>query len=173
LLVGFHAGSATFKGHINKRWDYEKFAALAKLLKEKYNSAAILFGTENDLNNKIMALSQGTAFIPETKNLKQTIALMNKCKLFVSNDSALMHIAAALGIKQVAVFGYTNFNELHPWKNEHIIVRKELDCSPCFFNSPKPVNCIFEGTSKYKCIKTISVSEVYEACCNLLDKYKT
>ncbi len=170
LVIGFHSGSATFKGHINKRWSAVKYAALAKRLGERYNAKILLFGTEGDVNEKIQTIGGINVLIPKTGNLMQSLALMKKCHLFVSNDSALMHLAAGLGIPQVAIFSYTNYKELHPWQNRHIIVRTELDCSPCFFNSPKPVKCIFKGNDKYKCIKLVSVGDVMGACDVLIEE---
>jgi heptosyltransferase-2 len=93
---------------------------------------------------------------------------MERCKLFISNDTSLMHIAAGLNIPTVAIFGYTNYKELYPWKNKHVIVRKELECSPCFFNSPRPVQCIYSGEEEFKCKKTIEVEEVVEAAEKLI-----
>jgi len=128
-----------------------------------------LFGTEKDVNTAIHETAGDITFIPETKTITQSIALMKHCSLFVSNDTALMHISAALQIPTVAVFAYTNYNELYPWKNKHIIVRHDLPCSPCFFNSPKPVNCIFTGDEEFKCIKEITTEEVYSACKTLIE----
>jgi heptosyltransferase-2 len=170
LLIGFHAGSATFKRHINKRWDADKFIELARELHQKYMARILLFGTENELNEYIRKELKTFVFIPKVKNIRHTLAIMENCKLFVSNDTALMHIASALKIPQVAIFAYTNYKELMPWKNENIIIRKELPCSPCFFNSPKPVKCIFSEEDEFKCIKTISVDEVMDACDDLIEK---
>ncbi len=169
-VIGFHAGSATFKGHINKRWSAIKYGSLAKKLGERYNAKVLLFGTEKDVNEMIKTLGGMNVIIPETGNLMQSLALMKKCNLFISNDSALMHLAAALKIPQIAIFAYTNYKELSPWQNRHIIVRTELDCSPCFFNSPKPVNCIYDGKDQFKCIKRVEVSNVLDACEALIEE---
>lgn len=169
-VIGFHAGSATFKGHINKRWSAIKYGSLAKKLGERYNAKILLFGTEKDVNEMIKTLGGENVIIPETGNLMQSLALLKKCHLFVSNDSALMHLAAGLKIPQVAIFAYTNYKELSPWQNKNIIVRTELDCSPCFFNSPKPVNCIYNGKDQFKCIKLVEVSDVLDACEALIEE---
>ena len=166
LLIGFHAGSQTFKRHIHKRW--LKYSELAKKLNETFNSKIILFGTEKDVNKKIFNETPNISYMPETGSISESIALMHHCGLFVTNDTALMHISAALQIPTAAIFAYTNYKELYPWKNKHIIIRRELDCSPCFFNSPKPVQCIFTGAEEFKCIKEISVDEVFSACETLL-----
>jgi heptosyltransferase-2 len=170
-LIGFHAGSQTFKGHINKRWNYKKYIELAKKLSAEYNAMILLLGTENDVNESINSETKEITLIPETKSITQSIALMKKCKLIVSNDTAIMHIAAALQVPTVAIFGYTNYKELYPWNNKHVIIRRKLDCSPCFFNSPRPVNCIFSGEEEFKCIKGIGIDEVYDACRKLLDNH--
>lgn len=167
-LIGFHAGSQTFKGHINKRWDYKKYIEIANRLASDFGAKVMLFGTESDVNNNILEQTGEISLVPETKTITQSIALMKRCKLVVSNDTAIMHIAAALQVPTIGIFGYTNYRELYPWKNKHIIIRRELDCSPCFFNSPRPVNCIFTGEEEFKCIKGIAVDEVYEACKKLL-----
>lgn len=170
FIVGFHAGSATFKGHINKRWPAEKYAALAQQLAEKYHAKILLFGTETDVNEKILKLAGSSVLIPKTGSLQESLAIMEKCSMFISNDSALMHLAAGLKIPQAAIFAYTNYKELYPWQNRHIIVRTELDCSPCFFNSPKHVNCIYNGDDKYKCIKLVEVENVMDACDKLIEE---
>ncbi len=170
FLIGFHAGSATFKGHINKRWSAIKYGSLARQLAERYGAKILLFGTETDVNELILTLGGKNVIIPKTENIMQSLALMKQCGLFVSNDSALMHLAAGLGVPQVAIFAYTNYRELYPWQNRHIIVRTDLDCSPCFFNSPKPVNCIFTGKDEFKCIKLVEVSDVLAACEALIEE---
>jgi heptosyltransferase II len=170
FVVGFHAGSATLKGHINKRWSADKYIELAKELYNKYRLQVMLFGTEKDVNEKIYNEIKSFGHLPKTKNIMQSLALMGKCRLMVTNDTALMHLSAALKVPTAAIFAYTNYKELYPWKNKHIIIRKELECSPCFFNSPKPVKCIYTGEEEFKCIKTISVEEVMAACEKLINE---
>ncbi|HEY3250013.1 MAG TPA: glycosyltransferase family 9 protein [Ignavibacteria bacterium] len=170
MLIGFHAGSQTFKRHINKRWAAGKYTELAKKLALDYGAKTLLFGTEMDVNNKIHNNAAEVTLIPETKNITESIALMKHCSLFVTNDTALMHIAAALQIPTIAIFAYTNYKELYPWKNKHIIVRRELACSPCFFNSPRPVQCIYIEDEEFKCIKEIELDEVCKACRKLIEE---
>ncbi len=162
-LVGFHPGSSVLKNHIHKRWDSNKFAELGKKLINNYNAKILLFGNEFELNDEINSLMNNEAVFSSTNNYMDSIVRMKHCKLFVSNDTAFMHSAAALQIPTVGIFAYTNYKELYPWKTKNVIVRKELECSPCFYNSPKPVNCIFKGNEEFKCMKMIEVNEVYEA----------
>lgn len=166
LLIGFHAGCATLKNHIKRRWEPEKFAQLGLLLKEKYplrRAQILLFGgpDEYELNSHINSLMNHSAIEVKTNTLIETASVMKRCDLFITNDSALMHIASALGLKVVALFGPTNTNYVHPWKTEHVIVKTNLDCQPCFYYSPKPLTCT-RTDLQFKCIKDLSVEVVLD-----------
>jgi heptosyltransferase II len=169
-IIGFHVGSALLKNHINKRWDKKKYAELGKRLVEKYSAKILLFGNETELNNEVNEMMGNIGVLASTKNFMDSMARQKFCGLFVSNDTAFLHSSAAFGIPTVGIFAYTNHKELYPWNTEYIIVRKDLDCSPCFYNSPKPATCLWKGEDEFKCMKTISVDEVFEACENLLSK---
>ena len=168
FLIGFHPGSSVLKNHIHKRWDKNKYAELGNRLIKDHNAKILLFGNEFDLNNEINSLMNNEGVIASTENYMDSISRMEYCKLFVSNDTAFMHSAAALQIPTVGIFAYTNSKELYPWKTKHIVVRKELECSPCFYNSPRPATCIFTGDEEFKCMKMISVDEVYSAVNQLI-----
>ncbi len=161
--IGFHPGCATLKNHINRRWEPEKFAALGKMLKEKNGFELILFGgpEEKELRENIKKLAgDGVFHEPQSKNLSQSAALIKKCDLFITNDSSLMHVSSAMGVNVMALIGPTNVNYIHPWKTKHKIVSLNLECAPCFFYSPKPLECRREDI-KYKCIRELSVEMVY------------
>lgn len=163
FLIGFHAGCATLKNHIKRRWEPEKFAQLGSLLKEKYNAQILLFGgpDEYKLNSHINSLMNNSAIEVKTNTLIETVSVMKRCDLFITNDSALMHIASALGLKVIALFGPTNTNYVHPWKTEHVIVKTNLDCQPCFYYLPKPLTCS-RSDLQFKCIKDLSVEMVLD-----------
>jgi len=168
FIVGFHPGSSLLKNHIHKRWDKNKYAELGNRLIKEHNAKILLFGNEFDLNNDINSQMNGQGVIASTDNYMDSIARMEHCKLFVSNDTAFMHSAAALQIPTIGIFAYTNSKELYPWKTNNVIVRKELDCSPCFYNSPKPATCIYKGEEEFKCMKMITVDEVLLAVKQLI-----
>ena len=169
FIVGFHAGSSTLKNHIHKRWDVRKYAALGNRLIEEKNAKILLFGSEFELNKELNKLMNGRGVIASTNNYMDSMARLKQCNLFVSNDTAFLHSASAFGIPVAAIFGYTNHKELYPWMTKHVIIRKELECSPCFFNSPKPARCKWKGADEFKCVRTIELEEVYSACMNLLN----
>jgi heptosyltransferase-2 len=170
FVVGFHAGCATLKNHIKRRWEPEKFAELGNKLREEYKTKILLFGgpDEYELNEKINSTMQNQAVVVKTESLLQTAAIMKRSNLFVTNDSALMHIASALKLKVVAIFGPTNPNYVHPFKTSYKIAKLNLDCQPCFYYSPKPLSCSRTDV-QFKCIKELSVGLVLEKVQELLN----
>jgi heptosyltransferase-2 len=170
LIVGFHAGCSTLKNHIQRRWEPEKFAGLAKRLIEEHSAKILLFGgpDEKELKIKIFKLiNSENVFVVETNSLNQSSAIMKRCNVFITNDSSQMHIASALQLKVVALIGPTNHHYIHPWKTEHKIVSLNLDCAPCFFYSPRPLICN-RNDVKFKCIKEINVEMVYNSVAELI-----
>jgi len=170
ILIGVHAGSSTLKNHINKRWNVDKYVLLLEKLMKNYNAKILLFGSELDVNSYLQNKLGSDSVQASTDNFLDSAARLGFCKLFVTNDTAFLHSASAMEVPVVAIFGYTNAKELYPWKTRNVVVRKELDCSPCFYNSPKPARCLWKDENEFKCIKSIEVDEVYKACTELLDK---
>jgi lipopolysaccharide heptosyltransferase II len=171
LFIGFHAGSATMKNHEKRRWSAEKFAELGKQLIEKYGATILLFGgpDEYNLNDSINKMMDGKAFIVKVPRLSTSAALMSRCKVFVVNDSGLMHLAAGVQLPVVTIFAYTNPNYVYPWKTKYTMIRRELECSPCFYYSPKPASCKWTA-DKFRCITNICVDEVFSAVKNMLEE---
>lgn len=163
LVIGFHPGCSTLKNHINRRWESEKFSKLAKLLTDNDSVKVLVFGgpEEAELKETIISLAARDQVISvNTDNLAQTAAIIKKCKIFITNDSSLMHVAASQKVKTYAIIGPTNRNYIHPWKTEYKIISMDLSCSPCFIYSPEPLNCK-RNDVKYKCIKEITPEMVY------------
>ncbi|MCO6472932.1 MAG: glycosyltransferase family 9 protein [Melioribacteraceae bacterium] len=169
LIIGMHAGCSTLKNHIKRRWEPEKFARLSEILSDKLKAKILLFGgsDEKELKQEIMSESSVSIINVQTDNLVQSASVMSKCGVFISNDSGLMHIAAALGLNVVSIIGPTNTNYIHPWKTEYRIASINLDCAPCFYYSPKPLTCSRTDV-KFKCIKELDIELVYKKVTELL-----
>ncbi|HEX9253050.1 MAG TPA: glycosyltransferase family 9 protein [Ignavibacteriaceae bacterium] len=164
FVVGFHPGCATLKNHIKRRWEPEKFTELGKKLINEKNAKVFLFGglEEEELKSSINKMVDSeNCFVIKTEKFLQSIAIMKRCNVFVTNDSALMHVASALGLKVIAIIGPTNQHYIYPWKTEHKIVSLNLECSPCFFYTPKPLTCSRTDV-QFKCIKELAVEMVYQ-----------
>ena len=165
VVIGFHPGCATLKNHFKRRWEPEKFSELGRKLIEEFDAKVLIFGgpDEASLKEKVYrGINSPASQIIDTASLLQSASIMKRCKVFVTNDSSQMHIAAALQLNVVAIIGPTNYKYIHPWKTEHEIVSLNLDCSPCFYYSPRPLICSRDDV-KFKCIKDLTVGLVYEA----------
>ena len=112
----------------------KKYAHIANnLIKENYN--VLLIGSANDktVNNEINKLTKYRCFDLSGKtSLGECIDVIACAQYFLSNDSGLMHIAAALNIPQDSFFGSSDPKNTPPLSNKAVINYLNLDCSPCF-----------------------------------------
>ncbi|HET6401982.1 MAG TPA: glycosyltransferase family 9 protein [Candidatus Kapabacteria bacterium] len=170
-LLGMHAGTARFKNHIRRRWEPEKFAELANRIAIELGANVLLFGGPEDADANAIIRAQAGSFVTpvETKSILDSAAIMRRLSLFISNDSSLMHIAGALGLPTVAIFGPTNETYVHPWKTRYKIVHTGIECRPCFVYSPKPLTCYREDPAEhFLCIRAIEVEQVFAAVKELM-----
>ena len=118
-----------------KCWLPSRFAELANRIQSQNDTDVILFGTaaEASVSAAIAAQMRGS---PIDLTGKTTIAdlpaLLSKCHLFIGNDSGAMHVAAAVGLPTVAIFGPTDPNGTAPVTPRCTIVQEKPYCSPCF-----------------------------------------
>ncbi len=162
LLIGMHPGAGGTMGF--KCWPKERFAMVADKFGKGYNAKILLVGghEETKLADQIGKLMTEEPIIAVGKtSIKQTAALIEKCDLFITNDSGPMHIASAVGISVVAIFGPTISQKNAPRGNKNIIIKKDLICSPCY--RFKDISC-----KKRICLESISVEEVIVAAEKLL-----
>jgi len=118
-----------------KCWPPERFAELANRLQSQMDAEIILFGTAGEAAVSA-AIKAGMRRPPMDLTGKTTIAdlpaLLQQCDLFVGNDSGAMHVAAAVGLPVVAVFGPTDPFGTAPVTPRCTIVQEKPYCSPCF-----------------------------------------
>ncbi|MFH2012914.1 MAG: lipopolysaccharide heptosyltransferase II [Pseudomonadota bacterium] len=153
LLIGMnpgaHYGSA-------KRWFPERYAVLSDMIYDGFGGKILIFGSKEE--KVISEIIQGIAKseiidLAGRTSLLETVALIEKCNLFITNDSGLMHLAAALKIPLISIFGSTDPVTTSPLGSSSIIVRKEVPCSPCLKK---------ECPTDHKCMELIEVDEVYQ-----------
>lgn len=154
FLVGLSPGAIFGPA---KRWPVDRFAAIGDRAAERWRARVALLGSEKD-ESACVDLARAMKhvafnFCSET-SLGEAMALIKSCRLFVSNDSGLMHVGAALGVPTVAVFGSTNPIATGPRGRWTRIVRHYLDCAPCL----KP-GCRIG----YPCLLSIEPDEVWDA----------
>ena len=117
-----------------KRWPARHFAALAQLVATPRNPAWLI-GSEKDVavGAEIAGLSAGAALnLCGRSSLEQAIDLIASARAVVSNDSGLMHVAAALDRPLVALYGSSSPTYTPPLSSHAKIVSRNLPCSPCF-----------------------------------------
>jgi len=152
-LIGINPGAAY---GLAKCWHPDRFAELGRRLFEKWKATALIFGREEERGMADTILKNlgggGIDFTGKT-SLLQLAALLERCRLLVTNDTGTMHVASAVGTPIVAIFGSTDPVATGPWGNGHMVVRKEVSCSPCF----KRV-C----PTDHRCMELITVDEVEE-----------
>ena len=118
----------------SKRWPPEHFAALARLEAARGCSVWLVGGpADQPLGAAIAGQAEGAASdLTGRTTLAQAVALLSLADAVVSNDSGLMHIAAALGRRQIALFGSSDPRRTPPLNPAARILTLGLSCSPCF-----------------------------------------
>ncbi|MEI6183301.1 MAG: lipopolysaccharide heptosyltransferase II [Polynucleobacter sp.] len=121
----------------SKRWPTEHFAVLAQnLITQNLNNQIILLGSKSDhaLAQEITSQAKQAGNIHNwcgDTSLDEAIALIGMSKAVISNDSGLMHVAAALQIPQVAIFGSSDPAHTPPLSDRAKIIWLNMACSPC------------------------------------------
>jgi heptosyltransferase II len=127
-LLGIHVGSGGTKNLALRRWPLENYIELVRRLGEKKPELGILFfgGPEEKLDHEKIQAAAGTgkALFPKTQSLIQSAALIGKCDLFLSVDTALMHIAAAMAVKKQIVIETPTWNKpIEPYGNPFTLIK--------------------------------------------------
>jgi heptosyltransferase-2 len=135
-----------------KCWLPARFAELANWLQVQADADIILFGTTSEANVS-KAISEEMRRSPINLTGRTTIAdlpaLLSQCHLFVGNDSGAMHVAAAVGLPVVAVFGPTDPHGTAPVTPRCTIVQEKPYCSPCFLRRcPTDHRCMTKVTAE-------------------------
>ena len=154
MLVGIAPGSQWF----TKQWGWENFDAIVRRLSDQGQWVALVGG--KDERDRCEQLAQGRKALnfAGLLNLQETLALMDFCRLFVSNDSGPMHMAGARGADVIALFGSTT-KELGFWPlapRSAILEVQGLACRPC---DPHGRAACPEG--HFRCMRELSVDRVW------------
>ncbi|MCI0515922.1 glycosyltransferase family 9 protein [candidate division KSB1 bacterium] len=152
FLVGINISG----GWAAKKWPLEKFAALGDQLVQDYQAKILIFWGPGEREDalKLTRLMQFPAVLIPPTSLNQAAALIRQCRLLISNDSGPMHIAAALKIPTVGIFGPTNAQLQGPYGDIHEIAQKtDLNC----------LGCNQTACEHNACMQKLAVTEVLQA----------
>ncbi len=156
-IVCIHPGDRK----IYKQWTSEGFAEIGDSL-ASFGFQVVFVGHSGDSNKMAEILSgmKKPAFNLSNKlTLGELMALFEIGSLFIGNDSGPMHLASAMGIPVIALFGPGNENRWKPLAEDSVVLRGEPRCQKC-----KGRHCDYD----FKCIKTISADKVKTAAERLL-----
>ncbi len=152
-LVGLSPGAAYGPA---KRWLPERFAEVARRLRDEHGARVLIFGTRSDsaiTGPLAEQIGGGALDLTGKTTLSQLAALMARCRVVVTNDSGPMHLAGAVGANVVALFGSTSPERTSP-AGRVTIMRHECDCAPCMQR---------ECDRDFRCMTSITADEVFEA----------
>jgi lipopolysaccharide heptosyltransferase II len=160
-LIGIFPGSR----HPNKRWPVKKVASLADRCRQAGFSVAILGGEDDGFQSR--AVSDCMAKTPELMHtggsLGKLAGIISRCAAVVSPDSGPAHMAAALSVPVVTIFGPTSHERWAPTGPKSRVVRVELPCSPCSNHggSSCPLGTL-------ECMEAISPEQVWQTLSDLI-----
>jgi heptosyltransferase-2 len=144
-----------------KRWPMEKFIEAAKQAQRRTKCTWVLFGGPNDvdLTSQIQSAVGSSACLnlAGKTSLRELMCLIKLCRIFLTNDTGPMHVAAALSVPVVAIFGSTSSELTGPISSNetrHQILKSDVPCSPCFLR---------ECPIDFRCMNSINVERVVEA----------
>ncbi len=161
-VVGVSPGAA-YGGA--KRWLPERFAEAAAAIARERGASIAIFGAKQEReiceSVRVAAATRGAAahnFAGST-TLSEFIELAAACEVYLTNDSGPMHIASALGVPTVAVFGATDAEATGPTGEHTRVVREAVECSPCLLR---------ECPIDHRCMKAVPADRVIQAAFRLL-----
>jgi heptosyltransferase-2 len=152
VLIGVHPGARS----AFRQWGKENFAIVAQRLRTECSVKVLWF---EDGGQTTPAKDQDQ-FIRVSLPLRRFMSVLAQCRMLICNDSGPMHIATALNIPVVAVFGPTEPAWFGPLGQDHqVVIRPEFWCRPCFDY------CLFDQPY---CLRLINVDSVFESAVETL-----
>ncbi len=143
MILGVAPGAAFGPA---KRWPPERFAKTADRAASTWGARTVIFGSRQDsavCGQMESLMEHRPVNLCGSTGLGEAAGLIACCSLFLTNDSGLMHVSAALGVPTVAVFGSTDPHATGPRGRLCRVVRLEVDCSPCLRPTcPRDFSCM-------------------------------
>ena len=123
-IIGLNPGAAT----VYRRWHASNFATLADRLHETYNAHTVITTgpREGELAEQVAAQMSHSPIIVDRATPMQLAALLQRCNLYISNDTGPMHLSTAVQTPTIALFGASNLIQwAPPWDRHAVVARKE------------------------------------------------
>lgn len=147
----------------SRRWGIDNYATLVQRIIGGLNLHVVLIGSSADRDTgkevKLASMSESVHNLAGKTSLRESAAVLARSEVFVGNDSGPAHLAAAAGAKLVVLSGADDPNETSPLSSTKTLIRRgELSCISCVKNI-----CPLKGVEQMKCMKKISVDDVFAA----------
>jgi ADP-heptose:LPS heptosyltransferase len=156
LIIGLNPGVSI----PIRRWPLENFAKLGDRLYKIYNAKILIIEgpMEKGISFNIASKMNAKPILVYGFKIKELASLISHFSLLITNDTGIKPIAVAMDVPTITIFGPTNYINYTPNHGKHLIVRKDLSCSPCGkMECEDPI-----------CIKSITIEEVLESVFKLL-----
>ncbi|MBU1124813.1 MAG: glycosyltransferase family 9 protein [Candidatus Omnitrophica bacterium] len=170
LIIGIApgAGASWGKEAYRKHWPAANFASVLQRCVQELGAKIVLFGDilEKGIADDIRAkVNCAVVDLVGATDLLDLAAGITHAKVLVTNDGGPLHMAVALGVKTVSIFGPVDEKVYGPYpsSNQHLVIKKDLPCRPCYKNFRLPL-CELDR----ECINAVSVDEVFNAVRSLL-----
>jgi ADP-heptose:LPS heptosyltransferase len=154
-------------GWENKTWKAERFAQLGRLLSLKENWKVIVIGglgeSEKEKAQKINKMAADKLLVAPNTTVSQLASLLRRCSMAIGGDTGPLHLAAALGVPVVGLYGPTPPSRNAPYTEKKEVIFHNLPCSPCWKRTCQ--------NKTNECIDSIQVEEVMEKVENLAAKF--
>ena len=147
-----------------KCWDAGRVAAVCDSLRKTCDARIVFAGSaaeQTHVSSIIASMAEPAISLVGRTTLRELACLLARSSLMVAMDSGPMHLACAVGTPVVALFGPTAPWRTGPFGSRHSVIRKELDCSPCYRKKTCPLG-------HHRCMADITVEDVLEVCSNYL-----
>lgn len=158
-IVALNPGATNSRA---KRWLTERFASTADRLAERNGFQTIIVGAKGDVDDATAVASlmrtPATVLAGQT-DIAELKALLACTSLVISNDTGTAHVSAALNVPTVVVFGPTEHVSTRPLSDVAIVVRHDVECSPCMLR-----DCPID----HRCMTRVEVDDVYRAAESLM-----
>ncbi len=148
-----------------KQWATENFARVAEFLHEKdFQIVAVATKKEREVLNQLVNLSKTPIQIFDDLTLSEITALASRASIFIGNDSGIAHVASAVEVPSVVIFGSSNRDHWRPWTNApNEIVYEKMPCQPC-------AGYFCKEFAEPECIKRVSVENVVAAIIKIIEQ---
>jgi heptosyltransferase-2 len=171
-IVALHPGSGAYS--TARRWAADRFAEVGRRLRGRRGASIVVVGNEPDANAPVAAATGGRDLGGRT-TLRQLAAVLAQVDLLVSNDSGVLHVAAAAGAPIVAIYGLTDARAWGPYygdaarQERAVVVDVGLPCRPCLYRGHELG--WREGCATRDCLGMITTGMVLAAAERQLERF--